>query len=295
MKPPRFQYLRPSSLDEALAALADANGEARVLAGGQSLVPMLNFRLLSPQILVDINRIPGLDYVEEHEGGLRIGALTRHHTLETSPLVKGRYPLITDAMRHVAHLAIRNRGTIGGSLSHADPAAELPLMMLMHDAQIELAASTGRRRVAAGDFFLAALTADVQDGEMLVGVELPALPAHGWAFEEVARRAGDFALAAVGVILRVADGRALEARIGAMGVSDTALRLHEAEALLQGQALDDSVLCRVVNAVRAGVNPDTDLHGSADYRRHLVGVLVERALRTAWTRAVQSANGTAHG
>lgn len=287
MKPPRFRYARPETLDQALALLADADGDARVLAGGQSLMPMLNFRLLSPGLLVDINRIPGLDRIDAAEdGGLRIGALTRHRALESSPLVARRFPLLSEAMKHVAHLAIRNRGTIGGSISHADPAAELPLMMLMLDARISLASQAGAREVDAPDFFVAALTSDVQDGEMVTGVTLPGLPQpHGWAFEEVARRAGDFALAAVAVLLTVEQGRAGMVRIGAMGVGDTALRLHAAEDVLRGQMLDDATLDRVLHAARAAVHPDGDLHASADYRRHLVGVLLKRALQAAWRRA----------
>jgi CO/xanthine dehydrogenase FAD-binding subunit len=285
MKPPRFRYARPDTLEQALDLLAGSE-DARVLAGGQSLLPMLNFRLLGPQLLVDINRIATLTGLEIHDQDLRIGALTRHHVLETSPVVAERLPLLAAAMKHVAHLAIRNRGTIGGSISHADPAAELPLMLLMHDGRVTLASQSGERVVQARDFFLGALMSDVSEGEIVTRIDLP-IPAagHGWAFEEVARRAGDFALAAVAVILTVADGRAQEVRIGAMGVGETALRLSQAEARLQGQALDDALLDTVVAAVRAQVQPDTDLHASADYRRHLVGVLAKRAVRDAWQRA----------
>ena len=292
MKPSQFNYVRPGTLDEAIAALAGSNGEGKIIAGGQSLMPMMNFRLVSPGLLIDINRIAELDYLEEHEGGLRIGALTRHHTLETSATVRRLFPVLTEAMSHVAHLAIRNRGTIGGSISHADPAAELPMMMVLLDARITATSPAGKRVIEAADFFVAALTSDVQEDEIVTEILLPALPPHaGWAFEEVARRSGDFALAAVGVILTIEQGRAAQVRIGVMGVGDTPMRMADAEAALSGQACDDATLDAVVEAVRNAVQPDGDLHASGDYRRHLVGVLVRRAVQTAWSRAQAMAGG----
>ncbi|WP_151448304.1 FAD binding domain-containing protein [Lacisediminimonas profundi] len=286
MKPSQFNYVRPTTLDEAIAALAAANGDGKIMAGGQSLMPMMNFRLLSPSLLIDINRIKELDFLEEHEGGLRIGALTRHHTLETSATVNRLFPVLTETMAHVAHLAIRNRGTIGGSITHADPAAELPLMMLLLEARITAVSPRGKRVIEAPDFFVAALTSDVQEDEIVTEITLPALPAGaGSAFEEVARRSGDFALAAVGVVLTVEQGRATHVRIGVMGVGDTPMRLHDAEAVLMGQACDEQTLDAVVAAVRAAVQPDGDLHASGDYRRHLVGVLARRVVKTAWSRA----------
>jgi len=287
MKPPKFEYVRASSVAEAVAALAAGAGDAKIIAGGQSLVPMLNFRLLSPSVLIDINRIAELDFVEEQpDGGLRIGALTRHHTLETSPVVKRLFPVLNAAMAHVAHLAIRNRGTIGGSITHADPAAELPLMMVLLDAQIKLVSPKGERVVDAPDFFVAALTSAVEEDEIVTEINLPPLPPQaGWAFEEVARRSGDFALAAVGVVLAVEDGKVTQARIGVMGVGDTPMRMHDAETILFDQACDEQTLDEVVQAVRDAVEPNTDLHASADYRRHLVGVLARRAVITAWRRA----------
>lgn len=294
MKPPRFRYARPTTLYEALALLAD-NPDARVLAGGQSLLPMLNFRLLAPDLLVDINRIPELSGLRRDGDSMKIGALTRHHMLETSPLVAQHLPLLAAAMKHVAHLAIRNRGTIGGSISHADPAAELPLMLLMHEGRVTLASQDGARTVDARDFFLGALMSDVQEGEIVTGVEL-AIPSagHGWAFEEVARRAGDFALSAVAVIVVAHEGRVEQIRIGAMGVGETALRLEAAESILNNQTPDDALLDAAVDAVRQSVEPATDMHASADYRRHLVGVLARRALKSAWQRA-QEAAGVTHG
>lgn len=296
MKPPKFDYIRPSTVEQALAALAQANGDGKIIAGGQSLLPMLNFRLVSPTVLIDINRIKELDYVRElPDGALQIGALTRHHTLETSPVVKRLFPVLNAAMAHVAHLAIRNRGTIGGSITHADPAAELPLMMLLLDTRIGIASPAGRREVDAADFFVAALTSAVEEDEIVTDIAVPGLPAnHGWAFEEVARRSGDFALAAVGVILVVEGGRISEARIGVMGVGDTPMRIDDAETVLYDETCDDATLDAVVRAVRATVEPTTDLHGSADYRRHLVGVLARRAVATAWRRALGEHIGEQH-
>src|ERR1700685_649416 len=187
MKPPAFDYIAADSLARAVAALAGAGGDAKIIAGGQSLVPMLNFRMLRPSILVDINRIAGLDAIEETSGAIRVGALTRHYQLETSPLIAKHLPVLSCAMTHVAHLAIRNRGTIGGSLAHADPAAELPMMALLLDAELRVASASGERTVAARDFFLGVLTVDLASGEIITAIVLPKLPPRtGWGFEEVA-------------------------------------------------------------------------------------------------------------
>jgi carbon-monoxide dehydrogenase medium subunit len=286
VKPPPFEYRVADSVEAAVAALAEAGGEAKVLAGGQSLVPMLNFRLLRPAILIDINRIPGLAYIKEDEGAVRVGALTRHRQLETSPVIAAHLPMLTAAMTHVAHLAIRNRGTIGGSLTHADPAAELPMMALLLDAMIGVATPKGRRTVAALDFFLGALSVALEPDELVIEVVFPKLPpGTGWAFEEVSRRHGDFALAAVGAVLTVADGKIAQARIAIAGADERAVRAGEAEALLKGRALEPKLLDAACEAARACVTPNTDLHASSDYRRHLVGVLTAKVLTAAWERA----------
>lgn len=292
MKPPKFEYFRPVTIKDAVAALAAAGEDVKIIAGGQSLVPMLNFRLLSPSVLIDINRIPGLGEIQEQpDGGLKIGALTRHHALETSAVVKRLYPVLHAAMQHVAHLAIRNRGTIGGSITHADPAAELPMLMKLLDASITLVSSKGTRIVEADDFFLGALTADVEENELVTEINLPPLPqGAGWAFEEVARRAGDFALAAVGVVLHVEHGKIIEARIGVMGVADTPMRINDAETILFNQVCDPTTLDEVVQAVMQVIQPSTDLHASAEYRLHLTEVLVRRAVKTAWQRATGEIN-----
>ena len=285
MKPAAFEYIVADSVEMAVASLAQA-GDAKIIAGGQSLVPMLNFRLLRPSVLVDINRIPDLAYVREDGGVIRIGALTRHHRLETSPVIARHFPVLTEAMAHVAHLAIRNRGTIGGSLSHADPAAELPMMALLLDAELRVVSASGARAVAARDFFRDALSVDLAEDEIVTEVVLPKLPPNtGWGFAEVARRSGDFALAAVAVTLTLSDGKIAQARIAMTGVAPTARRVTEAEMLLIGQRLDDGVDSDVIEVVRAATEPPTDLHASAEYRRHLVGVLAGRALAAAWGRA----------
>ncbi|MGD0315192.1 MAG: xanthine dehydrogenase family protein subunit M [Xanthobacteraceae bacterium] len=290
MKPASFDYIAADSLDMAVAALAAAGADAKIIAGGQSLVPMLNFRLLRPSILVDINRIPGLAFIAETENDIRVGALTRHHQLETSPVIARHLPVLSCAMTHVAHLAIRNRGTIGGSLSHGDPAAELPMLALLLDAELHIASASAKRTVAARDFFLDALTVDLAGGDIVTEIALPKLPPQtGWGFAEVARRRGDFALAAVAVILTVVAGAIAQARIALTGVGPTALRAVAAEALLVGHALEPDQTSRAIDGVRAAIEPETDLHASADYRRHLAGVLTGRALAAAWRRATASA------
>jgi carbon-monoxide dehydrogenase medium subunit len=292
MKPPPFEYLAADSVDAAVQALADSGGDGKIIAGGQSLLPMLNFRLLRPSVLVDINRIPDLAYVRDDGDRIRIGPLTRHHALEISNIVATQLPVLHEAMGYVAHLAIRNRGTIGGSLSHADPAAELPMMSLLLDARLEVQSLAGRRTIEAQDFFLGALTTALEDGEMLVEVNLPKLrKGTGWAFEEVARRSGDFALACVAVTLSHDDGKISDVRIGMMGVGETPMRATEAERLLAGQRYSDAVVAAAVEAIRVAVEPNTDLHASSAYRRHLVGILAQRAIAKAWDRAMEAAHG----
>ncbi|MEM7428046.1 MAG: xanthine dehydrogenase family protein subunit M [Pseudomonadota bacterium] len=290
MKPPPFSYAVAESVEHAISLLADADGEGKLIAGGQSLMPMLNFRLLEPELLIDIGRVPELDTVSEANGGLSIGALTRHATLEHSPLVKAYFPVLSFAMTHVAHLAVRNRGTIGGSLSHSDPAAELPMMAMLLDAEISISGPQQQRGVAARDFFLGALDTDLDDTEMVTGITLPALPSgSGWGFEEVSRRAGDFAIAAAAAVLRVEDGVTRDVRLAVTGVDETPLRMSRAEAFLNGKALDEDVLSAAAYLVRSDVNPNTDQQASSDYRRHLVGALVKRVLRSAWLWALEGA------
>ncbi len=294
MKPAAFDYRCPDSLDEALRILADAGDGAKVLAGGQSLLPMLNLRIVRPRLVVDIGRLLELDYLRRAaDGGLCIGALTRHRVLESSPLVAAMFPVVPEVMPHVAHLAIRNRGTLGGSLSHADPAAELPLLARLLDATLVVRSAAAERRVAARDFFLGPLSPALRPEELLVAVEIPALAHQGWGFDEVARRAGDFALAAAGVVLQVEQGRIACARVALTGVGDVPLRCPGAEALLAGRELDrapdQALLERAAQAACDGLQPRQDLQASAALRLHLAAVVVHRALRKAWQRATGAA------
>ncbi|HVC54239.1 MAG TPA: xanthine dehydrogenase family protein subunit M [Stellaceae bacterium] len=286
MKPAAFDYFCPESLGEAVALLGGHGDEAKLLAGGQSLMPLLNFRMLRPGALIDINRLSELDFVAEHPGGLRIGALSRHHTLETSPLVRERFPVLSAAMAHVAHLAIRNRGTIGGSLSHADPAAELPLLAVLLDAELRTRSAAGERRHLAADFFLGPLTTALGADEMVTEIVLPGLPpGTGWGFEEVALRDGDFAIAAVAALVTVADGQIVAARLAAGGVDAVPRRLAAAEAALIGERPSAELIALAGELARGEVDPPSDLHASAGYRRHLVAALAERALSAAVERA----------
>ena len=282
MKPAPFDYVRAATVDEAVAVLAGSNGEAKVLAGGQSLVPMLNFRVVDVPLFVDINSIEGLDRIEETDGGgLRIGALTRHFTLETSSLVKDRFPVMHEAMKHVAHLAIRNRGTIGGSLSHADPAAELPTIAVLLNATIITANASGGREISAAEFFIAPLTTALTPDEIVVAVDLPGLPeGSGYGFEEFAQRRGDFGVAGVAAIVKMDGQIVTKARIALMGLHDIPMRAHGAEAALVESGIDAAAA-----AARQEVDPMTDLHGSAEYRRHLAEALTRRALITAIERS----------
>src|ERR1700680_3418539 len=235
MKPASFDYIVAESIDMAVASLKEAGADAKIIAGGQSLVPMLNFRMLRPSVLIDINRIAGLDFVEDAGAAICIGALVRHYHLETSPIIARHFPVLSCAMTHVAHLAIRNRGTIGGSLAHGDPAAELPMLALLLAAELVIASASGARTVAARDFFLDALTVDLRSADILTEIVLPKLPPRtGWGFAEVARRHGDFALAAAAATLTLSGGTIRQARIALTGVGPTALRAGQAEALLVG-------------------------------------------------------------
>jgi CO/xanthine dehydrogenase FAD-binding subunit len=281
MKPAKFEYIAPTTLDAAVAALAAANGEGKVLAGGQSLLPLLNFRMARPAVLVDLNGIKELSFIELRGDRVAIGALTRHREIEHSPLIAARLPVMSAAMRHVAHLAIRNRGTIGGSLSHADPAAELPMMAMFYGASLMVQGPAGRRTIAAKDFFVDALTNCLEPEDIVVEIEFPILQHDGWAFEEVARRFGDFALASIAVSIRRGTSGIEDARVAVMGVADTPLRLAHVEKQLDEIGVDDRTPDRFSELVTSSVTPNSDLHASAEYRKHLLGELARRAMRTA--------------
>jgi len=286
LKPPRFDYLAPASLDEALAALAEHGDAAKVLAGGQSLVPLLNFRLVRPAYLVDLNDIPGLAYIRQENGHVAIGALTRQRALETSALIRERVPLLADAMPQIGHAQIRNRGTIGGSLAHADPAAELPAVVAALDGELVVRNASGGRVLRPDEFFVAYLTTALDPTELLVEVRLPLVPPRtGTAFLEVSRRHGDFALVGVAASVTLDDaGVCTRCAIALIGVGPAPVVARAAAQRLVGSKPTMEVLQDVGQLAAADLSPDGDLHASSQYRRHVAGVLTRRALARALER-----------
>lgn len=282
MKPPSFAYHRPGTLREAVAVLAEVGAEGKVLAGGQSLVPLLNMRLAAPAHLVDINFVPELRYVRVTDGAVRVGALARHSDVERDAAAYEAIPLLRRATRTVAHPAIRNRGTTVGSVVHADPAAELPAVLVLLGGEVELASAAGRRRVPAGEFFLGPLTSAIGPDEVAVEVTFPVPPpGTGSAWLEVSRRAGDYALAGVGVTVTAgADRRIVRAGAACAAVGDVPVPV-DLTAAMAGQPLDAADWAGAAALVGAAVDPEDDLHATAAYRRHLVTVLAERAGRAA--------------
>ena len=283
MKPPAFEYHDPVDLSEALNLLAELGDEAKVLAGGQSLVPLLNFRLARPAHLVDLNRIADLAYVRPWNDGIALGAMTRQRTAERDELVRARTPLVRQALAQVGHVHIRNRGTIGGSLAHADPAAELPAVVAALDAELVVRSAVGERVVAPEDFFVSYLTTCVAPTELLAEIRLPALPPRtGTAFLELSRRHGDFALVGVAAAVTLADdGRCQAARIALTGVGPTPVRAHAAEQVLIGQRPGGEAWREAARAATRELEPDSDLHASSTYRKEVAEVLVARALEAA--------------
>ncbi len=288
MKPAPFEYLAPETLDSALEALARHGGEAKLLAGGQSLIPVMNFRLAQPAVLIDLNRVQGLDYVREDGGGLRIGAMTRQRTLERDPLVAALAPLLAEAVPCIAHPQIRNRGTLGGSLAHADARAELPAVAVALRARLCLRRSGGERWVEARDFFSGLMSTLLEPEEILVEVALPPpMPRSGWAFVEEARRHGDYAQVGVaaGVSLDEA-GRCREARLLYLSVGDRPVEAREAARLLEGSVPSaEAIAAAAEKASRDEMDPTGDIHASPAFKRHLARVLTGRALRRAFARA----------
>jgi carbon-monoxide dehydrogenase medium subunit len=282
VKPAKFEYHAPASIEEALAILGHYDGEARILAGGQSLVPMMNFRLATPKAIVDLNRIAGLSYIEEEAEVVRIGSMTRQRKLEFEPLVAAKLPLLREALRWVGHLPTRSRGTIGGSIAHADPSAEIPMVLQTLEGEIVARGPQGERRIAAQDLFHAALTTSLAPLEIITEVRFPAMPPQAsHAIEEFARRKGDFAIAAVAVMLLRDGERCTKARLATAGVGPTSIRLRDAEAMLEQQGLGETAIAEAADKAKAQVDPVSDLNGSAEYRRHLTGVLTQRAILKA--------------
>jgi CO/xanthine dehydrogenase FAD-binding subunit len=287
VKPAPFDYYAPDSLDEALAVLAERGDAAKILAGGQSLVPLLNMRLAKPEALVDINRVSELDYIREDNGWLAVGAITRQRTLERYPLVRQALPLIADALHYLGHAQIRNRGTIGGNLAHADPASELPAALVAMGGELVAAGAGGRRILTPQAFYLTYLTTTLDPTELLVEARFR-LPAgrHGGAFLELSRRHGDYAMVGVAVQLELApDGTVARAGIGLCGAGPVPIEATEAEALLQGERPSEELFAEAGVRAAAQAEPESDIHASADYRRDMVRVLTRRALQRALQRA----------
>ncbi|MDX1501911.1 MAG: xanthine dehydrogenase family protein subunit M [Thermoanaerobaculia bacterium] len=294
MKPPPFDYVAPETVDEALEILGERGYDAKILAGGQSLIPLLNFRLAAPAVLVDVNRLSELAYIGETEKSLRIGALTRVSQLERDPRVARLDPLLAAAVPHVAHPQIRNRGTVGGSLAHADPAAELPVLAVARRARLRIRSRDGERWADAGDFYQGLMTTDLAPEEMVVEMELPPLPGgSGWAFVEFARRHGDYALMGVAAILTPdGAGGCAEARLTYLSAGEVPVVAERAGALLADGSLSDEKLDEAAALAAAEeVRPSPDIHASEAYKRHLAKVLTRRALRQARERMSGGATG----
>jgi CO/xanthine dehydrogenase FAD-binding subunit len=282
MKPPQFDYHAPSTVEQALELLGRYGGDAKVLAGGQSLMPLLNFRLSRPAALVDLNRIPSLAYIREQDGQVRFGAMTRQRTIEFSPVVRERLPLLREATRWVGHLPIRTRGTIGGSIAHADPSAEYPAVLTALEGEVVARGPSGERVIKAADLFQTYLTTSLAPDEILVEVRMPAMPAGaGYALEEFARRHGDFAIVGIAAVVVKDGARCALARLVAAGAGPVPIRLRAAEEILERDGFTDAAMEAASRRASEIVSPDADIHASADYRRHLTAVLTKRALTRA--------------
>ena len=286
MKPASFSYHDPSTIEELLQLLAECGREAKLLAGGQSLIPMMNFRLVRPKHIIDINRIKDLIKIEVSDRALTLGAMARQADVEAHGSVQAGWPIFREALGFVGHTQTRNRGTVGGSLAQNDPAAELPAVMLLLDATVTLRSLRGTRRVAMDGFFDSYMSTVIADDECLVDIEIPSLrPGAGAAFMEISRRHGDFALVAAGAVFVPGESGKQAARIVVTGVADRPIRLVEAEGVFAGGRCDDEAFATAARAAEGAVDhPNEDIHAPAWYRRHVTGVLVERVCRAAAER-----------
>lgn len=281
MKLPPLDYACPTSIAEAVALLASHDGEAKLLAGGQSLVPMLAFRVASPALLVDLRKLSELRQIAITDSAVTLGAMVRWRDILEHPQLSTAHPLLTRAVEHVAHYQIRNRGTVGGSLAHADPAAELPCIAVTCEASIVARGEAGQRTIAAADFFRGPLLTALQADEIITEIRLPFWPARRrFGFCEFARRRGDFALAGVAAFYDEDGNKAANVHVGALGVADRPLRLRAVEKVLDGHPLDDAAIARAEAAASAAIDPPDDIHATGAYRKVLIGVMVERALRS---------------
>ncbi len=286
MKPAPFQYFAPTTIDEVLALLGE-HDDAKILAGGQSLVPVMNFRLARPSVLIDLNRINELFYIQQRDNSVAIGAMTRQRTVERDQTVARLAPLVAETMPYIAHPQIRNRGTFGGSLAHADPAAELPAVAIAASAKLKVKSQKSERWEDARNFFTGLFSTTMQPNEMLIEVVIPQMPARtGWAFQETARRHGDFALAgAAATVTLDAKDKCADARLVFLGLGSQPIDAQNAVKLLKGELANAKAIEEVANTVDAEIDPQSDIHASAAFRRHLAKVLTRRVLETAVARA----------
>jgi carbon-monoxide dehydrogenase medium subunit/2-furoyl-CoA dehydrogenase FAD binding subunit len=283
MKPCAFEYFNPQSVQEAIELLDRYGDEAKIIAGGQSLVPMMNFRLARPEILIDISAIKELEYIKTEGDELVIGALARERDIEQSPLVLEKWPFLSKAISFIGHSAIRNRGTIGGSLVHADPSAEIPTSLCALNGKVKVVGPSGEKILEPEEFFLTYLTTSLEPSDLLVEVRIPALPEKtGWSFGELSRRSGDFAIVAVGILLFTeTPGVCREARISMGGVASTPVRAEEAEALLAGQKITEKLIAAAAQQAAEETDTEPDYHASAEYRMDMARVFVKRGLQEA--------------
>jgi carbon-monoxide dehydrogenase medium subunit/2-furoyl-CoA dehydrogenase FAD binding subunit len=286
MKPSAFEYFAPNTVKEAVGLLEKYEDEAKILAGGQSLVPIMNFRLGRPEVLLDINGIKDLDYIREEGEALFIGALTRERDLELSPLVKEKCPILAQAVSFIGHVPIRNRGTVGGSLVHADPSSELPTVICCLNGEMKVVGPSGERALEPEEFFLTYLTTSLEPSEILVEVRIPTLPQNtAWSFVELTRRSGDFAIVGVATLLFMEDdGVCREARIALGGVAPTPIRAEEAEELLSGQVITEELIKKAGAEAAEATETEPDYHASAEYRKDMARVFVQRGLHEALSR-----------
>lgn len=290
MKLPAFDYACPETLEAAAELLAASGGDAKIIAGGQSLLPFMAFRLAAPTLLVDLRRIPGLREIVVDEQGVRLGALVRWRDILDSQDLAGAFPLLPAAVRHVAHYQIRSRGTLGGSLAHADPASEFPCLAVTCGAEIDVAGSASSRRIAAPDLISGPMETCLADDEIITSVRFPSWPrTRRWGFEEFALRHGDLAIAAATVFYDPDGARIANARVGVMGATSRPQRLGAAEEVLNGREATEETFAAAAEAAAAAIEPMRDMHASAEYRRSLVATLLKRALRAAHNREAGSA------
>jgi len=285
LKAAAFEYHRPRAIGEALALLREVGEVGKILAGGQSLMPLMNFRLAQPGHLIDINFMEGWDYVRSENGAFKVGCLTRQARLLNDPLIRQGSPLLADALAHVGYTQTRTRGTLCGSLAHADPAAELPAVMLALDGALTVASVAGKREIAARDFFQSYLTTAMAADELILEASIPEMPSRaGWSFTEFARRFGDFAIVGVAVLVVPEKDRIADARIALTGVGDKPWREPGVEQMLVGQKAAADLFGKIGVEIAARINPGSDIHASESYRRSLASVLTRRALTDAWQK-----------